>query len=183
MTGSTKTVGARYGSRTPERDDDPPGTRQAPEYANIARDSRSPRVSGDGAMTNTTGEAGAGTPRRVFLSYRRSDTAGYAGRLHEDLGKRLGSENIFIDVESIQPGENFEDVLKETVSSCETLLVLIGRLWMEPGLDGSRRLDDPRDYVGFEIAHALEIGKRTIPVLLDGLYTIPESKRWSCQRC
>jgi predicted ATPase/class 3 adenylate cyclase len=118
--------------------------------------------------TDISSEAGAGAPQRVFLTYRRSDTAGYAGRLHEDLGKRLGQQNVFIDVEGIQPGANFEDVLKDAVTRCDLLLVLIGRLWLEPGLDGTRRLDDPRDYVGFEIAHALTIGKRTIPVLLDG---------------
>jgi predicted ATPase/class 3 adenylate cyclase len=117
---------------------------------------------------NTTCDAGLAVPHRVFLSYRRTDTAGYAGRLNEDLRRRLGSDNVFIDVENIQPGANFEDVLKETVSRCDTLLVLIGRLWLEPGLDGTRRLDDPKDYVGFEIAHALATGKRTIPVLLDG---------------
>ena len=97
---------------------------------------------------------------RIFLSYRREDSAGYAGRLHDTLAMRFGPENVFLDVDSIEPGANFETVLEETLASCDTLLVLIGPRWTDAeDASGRKRLYDRTDYVRREIELALFTGR------------------------
>ena len=103
----------------------------------------------------------------IFISYRRSDTAGWAGRLSDLLTKRFGENFVFIDNESIEFGINFRTAIEASISSCEVLLVLIGPHWLsERNSDGVCRLEDQNDYVRFEIETALKSNVRTIPVLL-----------------
>lgn len=106
---------------------------------------------------------------RVFVSYRRDDTAGHAGRLYDGLVARLGSEaHVFMDVDDIEPGVDFTEVLHDAVSSCDVMLALIGPRWsVASAIDGSRRLDDPSDYLVNEIGTALERNVRVIPILID----------------
>lgn len=105
----------------------------------------------------------------IFLSYRRTDTSGYAGRLGESLARHFGQENVFRDVEAIAPGKDFTDALDAAVARCEVLLVLIGDTWLvECNVDGSRRLDDAQDFVRLEIETALRRGIPVLPVLLEG---------------
>ena len=40
----------------------------------------------------------------VFVSYRRSDAPVHAGRLYDNFAARLGAENVFKDLDSIEPG-------------------------------------------------------------------------------
>jgi hypothetical protein len=111
----------------------------------------------------------------IFLSYRRADTSGYAGRLGESLARHFGRENVFRDVEGIAPGNDFTDALDAAVARCEVLLVLIGDTWLvERNVDGSRRLDDTRDFVRLEIETALRRGIPVLPVLLEGA-TMPRA--------
>lgn len=111
----------------------------------------------------------------IFLSYRRADTSGYAGRLGESLARHFGHENVFRDVEGIAPGSDFTDALDAAVAHCEVLLVLIGDTWLlERNVDGSRRLDDAQDYVRLEIETALRRGIPVLPVLLEGA-TMPSA--------
>jgi hypothetical protein len=109
-------------------------------------------------------------PIRVFISYRRDDTAGHAGRLYDSLVARLGPEaHVFMDVDDIEPGVDFTEVLHDAVSSCDVMLALIGPRWsVASATDGTRRLDDPSDYLVNEIGVALERNVRVIPVLVDG---------------
>jgi hypothetical protein len=108
-------------------------------------------------------------PRRIFLCYRRADTAHVAGRLFDRLSDRYGSNNIFMDVDSIQPGVDFADAIERTLDECAVLLVLIGKAWLGDTRNGGRsRLDEATDVVRFEIASALRRGVRVIPVLVDG---------------
>ena len=51
----------------------------------------------------------------IFISYRREDTAGYAGRVSDRLSQRFGSEKIFIDVDTIEPGEDFVEAIESKV--------------------------------------------------------------------
>lgn len=106
----------------------------------------------------------------IFISYRREDTSGEAGRLADDLNARFGNASVFIDVDSISPGVNFEDRIHSALSACQVSLVLIGDRWLTAKLpDGTRRLDDERDYVRKEIAAALERKDVTVvPVLVEG---------------
>jgi hypothetical protein len=105
----------------------------------------------------------------VFISYRREDSSGYAGRLFDILSARFGRENIYMDLDTIKGGDNFETVIEEKTSQCDVLLAVIGEKWVTiAGANGSRRLDMADDFVRLEIAKALERGVRVIPVLVGG---------------
>lgn len=67
---------------------------------------------------------------KLFISYRREDAAGYAISLHDRLADRFGADQLFMDIDSIEPGEDFVEVINAKVSACEVLLVLIGRDWL-----------------------------------------------------
>ncbi|MGZ8485928.1 MAG: toll/interleukin-1 receptor domain-containing protein [Candidatus Binatia bacterium] len=98
----------------------------------------------------------------VFISYRREDSEGQARALFQDLVARLGRDSVFMDVDSIGLGRDFRAVLQERLATCDVMLALIGRDWVD-GKDksGRRRLDIPGDFVRMEISAAL---KRNIPV-------------------
>ncbi len=104
----------------------------------------------------------------IFISYRREDAAGYAGRLYDRLAAHFGDERVFMDVEGIEPGADFVDAIERAVGSCEALIVIIGSEWLGTDNAGRRRLDDPADFVRLETATALARGIRVVPVLVDG---------------
>jgi hypothetical protein len=68
---------------------------------------------------------------RIFISYRREDTGGYAGRLCDRLTARFGSDQVFMDLQDIQPGQNFVTSIEETMAACDCVLVVIGPRWLE----------------------------------------------------
>jgi DNA-binding beta-propeller fold protein YncE len=106
---------------------------------------------------------------RIFLSYRREDTRHIAGRLFDRLVGRFGAGNVFMDVDSIEPGLDFGEAIESAVGGCDVLLALIGGLWLGSADEqGRRRLDDPDDLVVLEVKTALERQVRVIPVLVDG---------------
>jgi TIR domain len=106
---------------------------------------------------------------RVFLSYRREDSAAYAGRIEDRLRRALGRNQLFMDVDNIPLGVNFAKLLQDEIARCDVLLVVIGRNWLGArGDDERRRLDKPDDFVRIEIATALRRDIPVIPVLLDG---------------
>lgn len=106
---------------------------------------------------------------RVFISYRREDAAGFAGRIYDRLTKNLGRESVFIDVDNIPAGLDFVDVLSERVGRCDALVAIVGKNWLgSADKDNRRRLDDPNDYVRMEIEAALNRKIPVIPVLVDG---------------
>jgi hypothetical protein len=104
----------------------------------------------------------------IFISYRREDTGGYAGRIFDRLSQLLGRERVFMDIDTIEPGIDFADTIQQAVSACDILLVLIGPAWLRStDASGHWRLDDPEDFVRLEIATALERNIRIIPVLVE----------------
>jgi hypothetical protein len=106
---------------------------------------------------------GGKTMRAVFISYRRDDSEGQAGRLYDDLAQHFGDGSVFMDVVGIDPGLDFRKVIDKNVSSCGVLLCLIGPTWLDAKDEsGRRRLDNPLDFVRLETAAAL---KRDIPVV------------------
>ena len=106
---------------------------------------------------------------KVFISYRRDDSAGYAGRIRDRLERELGRDLLFMDVDAIPLGSNFSKVLREEVAKCGVLLAMIGPNWPDAHDEhGNRRLDDPNDFVRIEIAAALHRNIPVIPILLDG---------------
>ena len=110
------------------------------------------------------GEAG-----RVFISYRRQETAWPARQLYDVLVAELGADRVFKDVDDIEPGDDFVERLQSAVGSCEVLLALIGPQWLTvTDAKGTRRLDDPGDFVRIEVETALKRDDvRVIPILVD----------------
>jgi outer membrane protein OmpA-like peptidoglycan-associated protein len=105
----------------------------------------------------------------IFVSYRRDDTLGVAGRLCDHLQKHFPRERIFFDLDAMQPGRDFVAQIETELSHCAVLLALIGTRWLD-ARDGAaqRRLDSGNDFVRLEIAAALERGIPVIPILVDG---------------
>jgi hypothetical protein len=105
----------------------------------------------------------------LFISYRRGDSAGYAGRLCDSLDDHFGTTRVFRDVDSIDPGLDFLEQIRSAVGSCDVLLAVIGPGWLTASRpDGQCRLHDPHDYVRLEIQEALSRKIRVIPVLVGG---------------
>jgi hypothetical protein len=122
--------------------------------------------------------------QRVFISYRRSDCQPQANGLHDGLRHRLPSASIFMDIDSIPPGVDFEHHIRQEIEICDVVLVLIGDDWLDPRLGTNlRRIDEPDDFVRLEIESALSSpGVRVVPVLVEGAQMprasdLPESLR------
>ena len=112
----------------------------------------------------------------IFINYRRGDARSEAGRLFDWLSQYFGRDQVFMDVSgSIEPGLEFDKVIEKAVSSCEVLIVVIGKEWLRMvDENGKRRLEDPNDFVRMEIFAALKRNIRVIPVLVEGV-TMPEA--------
>jgi hypothetical protein len=103
----------------------------------------------------------------IFISYRRDDSAGEAGRLADHLRQRFGRDRVFIDIDAIAPGTDFIVELERALTTTAVVLVIIGRRWLSAADgEGRRRLEAPDDFVRREIATALDRGTRLIPVLV-----------------
>jgi hypothetical protein len=106
---------------------------------------------------------------RIFISYRREESAGHAAHLASDLTNHFGSERVFRDIDALDPGIDYEVAIEKAVGSADVLIAVIGRQWLTvTDDDGNRRIDDPEDLLRMELEAALEKGKRVIPVLVDG---------------
>src|SRR3954469_9297982 len=106
---------------------------------------------------------------RIFMSYRRQETEYPAGWLFDRLTEHFRGAEVFKDIDSIEPGDDFVDVITTAVQSCDVLLALIGDRWltMTDG-EGRRRIDDPDDFVRVEIEAALSRNVRVVPILVYG---------------
>jgi len=106
----------------------------------------------------------------VFLSYRRADTAGHAGRICDDLERRFRAPVIFRDVDAISAGSDFVNALESAVANATVAIILIGDTWLaETTVDGGRRIDDADDHVHREVAMMLgQPGITVVPVLVEG---------------
>jgi TIR domain len=110
----------------------------------------------------------------IFISYRRDDTAGFAGRLYDRLADRFSGDRVFMDIDTIRPGHEFAADIEQALSECAACIVLIGPRWTTiASADGGRRLDDPTDFVRLEVAAAIRRGVPLFPVLVDGAASPP----------
>jgi TIR domain len=117
----------------------------------------------------------------IFVSYRRQEGSHLAGRVYDHLIDRFGQDQVFIDVDTIEPGVDFAEEISRAVAACRVLLAIIGTDWLTV-VDGQgrRRLDDPDDFVRLEVGAALDRGVRVIPILTEGAvmptrHDLPES--------
>ena len=105
----------------------------------------------------------------VFISYRRADSSADAGRLYDALRRRFGRDSLFMDVDSLRPGEDWVDAVEGAVTRCDVLLAIIGPTWAGAvDSEGDLRLHKELDRVRLEIEAALRNGKPVIPVLVEG---------------
>ena len=124
----------------------------------------------------------------MFLCYRREDASGHAGRLYDAITAHLPLESVFMDIDTIEPGVDFVEVVEEAVGSCDVLLALIGQRWLRTSNEtGAPRLQDANDYVRLEIEAALERQIRVIPVLIQDSHMpsaqeLPEGMRALARR-
>jgi hypothetical protein len=102
---------------------------------------------------------------KVFVNYRRDDAAAFAARIRDRLAVRLGVGNVFMDVDSLKPGERFDQKLAAALAECDVFLAVFGARWQE--LFEERAKAGGRDFVREEIAAALERGIKVIPVTVD----------------
>lgn len=112
---------------------------------------------------------------KVFISYRRADSAAISGRIYDRLVARFKRKNVFKDVDDIPAGVDFGAYIRQSVRECAVILVVIGPRWLDARTnDGARRLDDPGDWVRIEIETALTLGLIIIPLLVESA-TMPNA--------
>jgi hypothetical protein len=113
----------------------------------------------------------------VFLSYRREDSAGYTGRLHDRFIERWGQSRVFWDLDTIEPGDDFVEVIDRTLAQCAVMVAVIGPRWLTAtDAAGRRRIDQPSDYHRIEIERALQRRIRIIPTLVGGAHMPTENE-------
>jgi hypothetical protein len=106
---------------------------------------------------------------RIFISYRRADAAAMSERIYTAMAARFGRKHVFRDTQDIPVGVRFPEFLQQTLLQCQVAFVLIGPHWLSAANpDGSRRLDDPDDFVRREVETALSHGLLVCPLLLEG---------------
>ena len=111
---------------------------------------------------------------KVFISYRRSDSANVSGRIYDRLINKIGQENVFKDVYSIPLGVNFKEYIIKEISKADVLLAIIGNGWL--GLDKSgSRIKDSQDFVRLEITGAFENNIPVIPIFVSNS-TMPSER-------
>jgi hypothetical protein len=101
----------------------------------------------------------------IFISYRREDSGGHAGRLCDRLTARFGHARVFMDLQDIAPGQNFAQSIDEKIATCDCVIAVIGPRWVE-ALE--RRGPGAEDFVQHELAAALRRDITVIPVLVGG---------------
>ena len=106
---------------------------------------------------------------KLFVSYRREDTGGRAGRLCDALVARFGAANVFQDVDAVAPGHDFRAQVEAAIATSDAVLIVIGADWLRVAdTDGGRRIDHENDFVRLEVSVALSSGVPVVPVLVDG---------------
>ncbi len=110
----------------------------------------------------------AAPPLRIFISYRRDDSQGFARSIHDRLALHFGAEAVFRDINDIQPGRPWEEAIDAALGSCDVFVLLIGRRWLEATDDeGNRRINDPEDRHRREIETAIHRQIRIFVALME----------------
>src|SRR6266540_810441 len=131
---------------------------------------------GQGGCLGTPGspsDSAAKAPFRVFINYRRSDSGVYAGRSSDALNAHANASSlqwdVFMDIDTIDPGVDFAEVIDEALKTCDIVITVIGRSWLQAtDAKGRRRLEHRDDFVRLELEAALSRSIRVIPALVQG---------------
>lgn len=132
-------------------------------------------LSGRSKMSQAPHDGRLLSRQSVFVSYRRDDTAYWAGALSHALALRVGSEFLFFDIGSEEPGRDYRQQIEDALTRCTTFVIVIGSGFLEPDATGTRRIDQPSDQVRKEIARALTQHK-SIHVVLTGQASMPAAE-------
>jgi hypothetical protein len=104
----------------------------------------------------------------VFVSYRRDDAAHITGRIADAIAARIGRDRVFVDVDSVAPGEDFVRKIERSIHAADTFIAVIGSNWLTASTpQGQRRIDLDGDFIRLEVRTALNSGMRIVPVLVD----------------
>jgi hypothetical protein len=107
----------------------------------------------------------------VFISYRRSDSQDFVGRLADQLRDAPGIGDLFLDVDEIDAGEDFQKRIEKGLEDCGVALIVIGRDWRGETLSGGQtRIFEDGDFVRMEVRQALKSETRVLPVLANGAF-------------
>jgi hypothetical protein len=117
-----------------------------------------------------------GEMSKIVISYRRGDSDGISGRIRDRLMARFGRESVFMDIDSIPFGVNFQDHFTRALSGTNVLLVIIGARWLGLAKSKERRIDDKKDFVRMEVEKAIELKVPILPVLVEGAEMPPPSR-------
>jgi len=105
---------------------------------------------------------------KLFISYRRADSLDTTGRIYDRLASNFGEENIFRDIDSISGGEDFREIISDSVTACKVILAIIGKEWVDARDDkNQKRLNSPNDFVRIELETGMEKNVPIIPVLVN----------------
>ncbi len=127
------------------------------------------------AQTDRAGRRTVVERRGIFLSYRRSDSQAWAGRLSDDLRDYFGRERVYRDLDSNRGAQDYVRQINEALSRSRVVIAVVGSSWLGSlAADGTRRLDDPEDLVRLELSTSLASGIAIVPVLVGGA-TMPGS--------
>ncbi len=107
--------------------------------------------------------------KKIFISYRRSDSALMSRRLYDVLVERVGAKRVFRDVDSLLKGKDFRAGIERYIFESDVMLVLIGNKWLDmpDDITGQPRLDNPQDFVRIEVDMGLRHVQTVIPVLVN----------------
>ena len=155
------------------------GRQLIPEDTPVEKRAKAERKTTEDAerLEQTPPKRKAARSARIFISYRRADSADVTGRIYDRLVEHFGESAIFKDVHSIPAGIDFKEHLEKAVGKCKIFLVVMGDKWLE-GADSldNNRLQDPRDFVRIEVEAALNRKIRVIPLLVRGASMPKEEK-------
>lgn len=114
--------------------------------------------------------------KKIFISYRVHDTAGETGRLVDSLRNHFTDDQLFLDIDNLEPGADFTEVIEKSLDTCDVFLAVIGPYW-QGTREGSNkpRIQEPGDWVRLEVSTALRRNIRVVPVLVDG-GTLPKAE-------
>ncbi len=119
---------------------------------------------GDPTLLERSSAAGKA---KVFLSYRRVDSAGFTGWLYSRFSQEFGPDCLFKDLENISYGQSFVETIQTAISQSAVMLAIIGPRWNEAAADGRPRMFAAGDYIRLELETAFDLGTTVIPVLID----------------
>ena len=113
-----------------------------------------------------------------FISYRRGPDSFVANTLRKGLADKFGPRSVFLDTDEIAAGEQFPTRIENAIAACRAMLVVIGPDWLNVTRDeGSRRLDEPDDWVRREIELGLARHDIAIVPVLYGGATMPRPEQ------